>query len=123
MSYQNVSNDNGKTKFVSVDANGAVTELYTRSKNASIGAAGGGRVKTITQAVSLQRVKDVSCDENSCARTFIGNGVKIEFTAVSGDTATISALIVEAKRILDVWRTTMNADHGMSPPVSSTFGA
>lgn len=31
MSYQNVSNDNGKTKFVSVDANGVVTELYTRS--------------------------------------------------------------------------------------------
>lgn len=123
MSYQNVSNDQGKTKFVSVDANGAVTELFTRSKTASTPVAGGARVTTVTQALSLQRVKDVSCDETSCAKSFIGNGVKIEFTAVKGDSTTIDALMAEAQRVIALWRTTMNADHGMSPPVSSTFGA
>lgn len=123
MSYQNVSNDNGKTKFVKVDAEGVVTELYTRSKVAHLSVAGGGRVPTVNQALSLQSTKDVSCDPTSCTKSLIGNGVKIEFTAVKGDTAAISALMTEAVRVINIWRTSMNADHGMSPPVSSTFEA
>lgn len=119
--YQNVSNQNGRVKFVAVTNEGVDYELYTNTTLASVPVAGGARVPVVTQKMSLQTQKDVSCDETQCTKAYIGNGVKIEFTGNRGDTAGISALITEAQRILSLWRTQYKADLGMAPPVHATF--
>lgn len=119
--YQNVSNQNGRVKFVAVTNEGDEFELYTNTTTASVPVAGGARIPMVTQKLSLQTAKDVSCDEGQCVKSYVGNGVKIEFTGVRGDSESIGALITEAKRILDLWRTQYKADLGMSPPVHATF--
>lgn len=118
--YQNTSVMDGKARFVSVTTEGDVTEAIFTSKVTSVPVAQGAKVPMVTDTLTVARQKDVSCPDDTCAKAYVGNNVKINVTAQRGDTAAITALLDEAQRLLDAWRA-MNADFGILPPASATF--
>ena len=118
--YQNTSVMDGKARFVSIATNGDVTEAIFTSKSTQVPVGQGIKTPMVTDTLTLARPKDVSCPDASCTKVFVGNNVKINVTAVRGDTAAITAMLTEAIRLLNAWRA-MNADYGILPPATSTF--
>ena len=118
--YQNTSVMDGKARFVSISTQGDVTEAIFTSKSTQVPVGQGIKAPMITDTLTVARPKDVACPADSCAKVYVGNNVKINVTAVRGDTAAITALVTEAIRLLTAWRA-MNADYGVLPPATSTF--
>lgn len=118
--YQNVTNENGRSKFVGVDNQGNITELYFASKSAQLPIGGGARIAAVSNALTIARQKDVTCQEESCARQFIGNNVKIAYTIEKSDSVAAVALLDEAIRVLGIWRQ-QHADQGILPAPMTTF--
>lgn len=121
MSYQNTSISDGKARFVSVTTKGEITEAYFTSKVTGVSVAGNRKIPVVTDTVTVARQKDVSCADSECVEAYIGNNVKVSFTAQKSDSAAITSLIDETIRLLGLWRS-MHADHGIVPPASATFG-
>lgn len=118
---QNISNQDGRMKFLEVTNEGINLELYTKSSTSSVPVAGGGRKTLVHQDISLQTQKNVTCPDAACSTSFIGNGVKMSFTIEKGDTAAANVLIERAYSILEKMRTDYGADNGLPPPVFATF--
>lgn len=118
--YQNTSVMDGKARFVSLTNEGAVTEAIFTSKSTQVAVGQGIKTPMVTDTLTVARSKDVSCPDSLCPNVYVGNNVKINITAVRGDTAAITAMVTEAIRLLNAWRA-MNADYGLLPPATSTF--
>ena len=121
VTYQNVSQQTDRSEFVSVTNEGDVNKLAFTAKVSQVPVAGGQKVPVVTDTVSLVTQKDVSCPDDACVASYVGNNVKITLTAVRGDTAAFTALLDETVRVLGLWRSTYNADVGVLPPPVATF--
>lgn len=123
MAYQNIGQTDNSNKFVSVSSEGQTTELSFTAKTTQVTVAAGQKIPVVTDTISLVRQKDVSCPDSVCQTAYIGNNVKITFTAVRGDSEAFTDLIGETVRILSAWRQQYNADIGILPPLVATFAA
>lgn len=121
MTYQLLSQEENRNKFASLTNEGVRTDVVFTTRVSQVPVAGNLKVPVVTETVSLARQKDVSCPDDACAKSYIGESCKIVLSGERGDTTELTALIDEAIRLLGIWRSSYNGDHGMLPPGNATF--
>lgn len=119
MPYQNISVEDGRSKFVQVDPNGTLNELTFATKRASVPLGNGIRVNTAFGSVTV--TKKVNVAPVGEVPVYFPKSVKITFNDQSGSTASISDLLTEASAFMATARTTYNLDNGLVPPSSVAF--
>lgn len=119
MSYQNVSAENGRSKFIKVKPDGTLDELYFTAKRTSLPIGGGVRVNTASAGLTLNSQVNVASEGE--IPTLVGNSVKVTFNIKSGDAAALTALRAEVNRVLDVALAQYNLGQGLVPPTAATF--
>lgn len=119
MPYQNVSVEDGRSKFVQVEPNGTLSELLFASKRANVPLGSGVRVNVANGTVTLNRRVNVAADGD--VPVYFPRTVKISFNDLSGQTASITEMLTDVLAFLASARSGYNLDSGLVPPSSVTF--
>lgn len=118
-SYQNVSAENGRSKFIRIKPDGTLDELYFTAKRTSLPIGGGSRVNTASAGLTLN--SQVNVAPVGEIPQLVGNSVKVTFNILSGDSAALTALRTEINRVLDAAIAQYNLGQGLVPPTAAAF--
>lgn len=114
--YQNTAFESGKSQFVDTTNQ---TELTFTAKNVEVSTRSGAVPMTKGVVVARKQVTaSVPC--NDC-QARVTESVKIEFSTVTGDVASLLALRAEAIRVMDAALATYGLSAGLVPPSYATF--
>lgn len=119
MTYQNVSADNGRSKFVKVQPDGSLRELFFTGKRNNVPLGNGYRATTAASGVTIVDQRNVAAVGES--PVFLGNSLKLTYNIVAGDASQFDALETELLRVLAIARTQYQLDNGLVPPTAATF--
>jgi len=118
MSYQNVSVEDGRSKFVQVEPVGTLSELIFTAKRASVPLGSGIRVNVANAVATLNRKVNVAADGD--VPVYFTRGIKLSFNDL-GDTASIDEMLADLLAFVATARASYNLDNGLVPPSSVTF--
>ena len=119
MSYQNVSVDDGRSKFVQVEPDGTLNELTFSAKRTNVPVGGGYRVTAANFQTSFVSKKNIA-PAGEVPVYFTESG-SVKFNCLSGDTARIDQILDRMIAHLQKARDTYAADNGLVPPASAGF--
>lgn len=119
MTYQNVSAENGRSKFVKVQPNGALDELFFTGKRSNVPLGNGYRANTAASGITLVRQHNVAGAGET--PIYLSNSVKLTYNIVAGDSTAFDELEVEVLRVMAIARTQYQLDNGLVPPTAATF--
>lgn len=114
--YQNTAFDGGKSQFVDVTNQ---AELTFTAKNVEVSTRSGAvPMSKGVVVVRKQATAIVPC--NDCPAR-VTESVKIEFSTVTGDAASLEALRAEVIRVMDAALANYGLGAGLVPPSYATF--
>lgn len=118
MAYQIVSFAANKAQFVRISQAGNDEILF--GSKVSMVPVTGGRVSMTSGSVTLNTPKSVTPAEG-VVESSVNNSLKISFNIVKGDLTALTALRLEADRLLDAAIADYNLANGLVPTASATF--
>lgn len=119
MPFQNVTVNDGFSKFVRVEPNGTLSELHFSSKRSNLPLGSGHRVQVVSGSIVLQ--KKVNVAANGETPVYFTKTQKLTFNDQQGATASITAQLDELLAALTSWRASYNADNGLVPTAVATI--
>lgn len=119
MNYQNVAAENGRSKFVKVQPNGALDELFFTGKRSNVPLGNGYRANTAASGITIVRQHNIAAIDET--PIYLSNSVKLTYNIVAGDSTAFDELEAELLRVMAIARTQYQLDNGLVPPTAATF--